>query len=101
MLGRVTINSCAENYRFFTLFSQVDIDFEFGANGELRRIGWRCAKFLAGAKLSMAKFGASALMRQTFLEMRDMHLLGAPNLTFCADFFFLRHIWKVRATCIC
>jgi hypothetical protein len=25
MLGRVTINSCAENYRFSTLFSEVDI----------------------------------------------------------------------------
>jgi hypothetical protein len=121
MLGRVTIYSCAENYRFITLFSQVEIHSEFGANAQMRRICWRCAKFLAGAKLSMAKFGASAWMRQTFLEMRDIHLLSAPNLhsaphwkvrarhpfvggaptLHSARNFFLRHIGSARATSIC
>jgi hypothetical protein len=91
MLGRVTINSCAENYRFITLFSQVQIDSGFGANGQMRRICWRCAKFLACAKLSMAKFGASVWMRQTFLEMH----LCAPNLH-SAQTFFAPQIWKVR-----
>jgi hypothetical protein len=65
--------------RFITLFSQVRIHSEFGANAQMRRICWRCAKFLAGAKLSMAKFGASAWMRETFLEMRNLHLF-APDL---------------------
>jgi hypothetical protein len=108
MLGQVTINSCAENYRFITLFSQVRIDSGFGANGQMRRICWRCAKFLACAKLSMAKFGASVWMRQTFWRcicVRRTYILRRLFLRHkfgkCASAMEVRRTYIVRRTFFC
>ena len=74
MLGRVTINSCAENIRFFTLFSLIPTKSKWNLNSAQMH---KCDRFVGDAPhfWQVRNFQwpnlAWSWMHQTFLEVRD------------------------------